>query len=185
MTSWTSTVWLSSLHDGSWRYQLFFWHWQVAGVIRLATRQSRCKNHQLKLKLAKPQIRRRKASRSMLFIIIFKFGYSNYSSSSTTTRRCVYQNRWLFFLSLWFTAGYKIWKSPGQKNSWNQINQFHEKTFWPNSIFCNFKTGQKSIFELGKSLKLPNMHMQFHEKIYFLFLYLISRVFLARCDMYI
>ena len=96
MTSWTSTVWLSFLHDGSWRYQLFFWQWQVAGVIRLATRQSRrCKNHQLKLKLAKPQIRRRKASRSMLFIIIFKFGYSNY-----TTRRCFYQNRWLFFLSL-------------------------------------------------------------------------------------
>ena len=36
------------------------------------------------------------------------------------------------------------------------------KLFWPNSIFCNFKNGQKSIFELGKSLKLPNM--QFHEK---------------------
>ena len=99
MTSWTSTVWLSFLHDGSWRYQLFFWHWQVAGVIRLATRQSRCKNHQLKLKLAKPQIRRRKASRSMLFIIIFKFGYSNY-----TTRRCFYQNRWLFFLYLSLTV---------------------------------------------------------------------------------
>ena len=27
---------------------------------------------------------------------------------------------------------------------------------------CNFKNGQKSIFELGKSLKLPKM--QFHEK---------------------
>ena len=23
------------------------------------------------------------------------------------------------------TVGQKIWKSPGQKNSWNQINQFH------------------------------------------------------------
>ena len=40
--------------------------------------------------------------------------------------------------------------------------------------FCNFKYGQKSIFELGKSLKLPKL--QFHEKI--LFVYLISRVFL-------
>ena len=28
--------------------------------------------------------------------------------------------------------------------------------------FCNFKNGQKSIFELGKNLKLPNM--QFHIK---------------------
>ena len=37
--------------------------------------------------------------------------------------------------------------------------------FVPNSIFCNFKIGQKSIFELGKSLKLPTM--QFHEKIFF------------------
>ena len=31
-----------------------------------------------------------------------------------------------------------------------QINQFHEKIFWPNSIFCNFKNRQKSIYELGK-----------------------------------
>ena len=54
-----------------------------------------------------------------------------------------------------FTVGQKILKSPGQKNSWNQINQFcKKKTFWPNSIFCNFKNGQKSIFELGKSLKV-------------------------------
>ena len=34
--------------------------------------------------------------------------------------------------------------------------------YWPDFIFCNFKIGQKSIFELGKSLKLPKM--QFHEK---------------------
>ena len=51
------------------------------------------------------------------------------------------------------------------KNSQNQINQFHE-----NSIFCNFKNDQKSIFELGKQPK-----MQFHEK---KMIYLISRVFL-------
>ena len=32
--------------------------------------------------------------------------------------------------------------------------------FWPNSIFCDFKNGQKSIFELEKSLKLPNCIFQ-------------------------
>ena len=62
-------------------------------------------------------------------------------------------------LNTYFTVGQKIWKSPGQKNSWNLINQFHEKISWPNSIFCNFKNGEKSIFELGKVLK-----MQFHEE---------------------
>ena len=45
--------------------------------------------------------------------------------------------------------------------------------FWPKSIFCNFKNGQKPFFELWKSLKLPKM--QFHEKKW---IYLISRVFL-------
>ena len=34
--------------------------------------------------------------------------------------------------------------------------------FYQIPFFCNFKNGQKSIFELGKSLKLPEM--QFHEK---------------------
>ena len=48
-----------------------------------------------------------------------------------------------------------------KKNSWNQINQFHDILFWPNSIFCNFKNDQKSFSEQGKSLKLPKM--QFHE----------------------
>ena len=33
--------------------------------------------------------------------------------------------------------------------------------YWPKSIFCHFKNGQKSIFELGKSLKL--LKIQFHE----------------------
>ena len=64
-----------------------------------------------------------------------------------------------------------------------EINQFHEILFCPNPIFaiskmaknqflnwgkslncqkCNFKNGQKSIFELGKKFKLPKM--RFHEK---------------------
>ena len=34
--------------------------------------------------------------------------------------------------------------------------------FLTNSIFCNFKNGQKSIFELEKSLKLSKM--QFYEE---------------------
>ena len=41
----------------------------------------------------------------------------------------------------------KIKKSSVQKkNSWNQINQFHEILFWPNSIFCNFKNCPKINF---------------------------------------
>ena len=50
----------------------------------------------------------------------------------------------------------------------------HKKKFWPNSTFCNFKNGQKLIFDLGKSLKQPEM--QFHEKNKLI--YSISRVFL-------
>ena len=56
----------------------------------------------------------------------------------------------------------KLKKSMPKKTLRKQINQFHEYLFWPNSIFCSFKNGQKSIFELGKSLKQPKM--QFHEK---------------------
>ena len=49
------------------------------------------------------------------------------------------------------TVGQKIFKNPGQKT--HEIKQIN---------FCFFKNGQKSIFELGKSLKLQEM--QFHEK---------------------
>ena len=56
------------------------------------------------------------------------------------------------------------------KISWNQILiKFREIFFWPNSIFCSFRNGQKSIFELGKSWKVPKM--LFHKKIY-LFIYI-------------
>ena len=55
-----------------------------------------------------------------------------------------------------------------KKPSWSLVNQFHD-FFWPNTIFCDFKNGQKSIFELGKSLKLPER--QFHEKNFFLFIW--------------
>ena len=43
------------------------------------------------------------------------------------------------------------------KNSNKSISR---NLFSPNSIFCKFKNGQKSIFELGKSLKLPKMQFQ-------------------------
>ena len=54
-------------------------------------------------------------------------------------------------------------KSPGKKNP-REINQFHE--FFSDQIpfLCNFKNDQISIFELGKSLKLPKI--QFHKKIF-------------------
>ena len=64
-------------------------------------------------------------------------------------------------------------KSSTKKLVKTNINQFHEIIFWPNFTFCNFKNDQKSIFELGKSLKLPKMH--FHKQ--FFWIYLISRVF--------
>ena len=92
----------------------------------------------------------------------------------------------IFTLKNLFQWDRKFKKVQAKKNSWNQINQFYEILFWPNSIFCHFKNGQKSIFELGKSLKL--LKMQFHEIFYLVFMeninknfvklvYLISRVF--------
>ena len=39
-----------------------------------------------------------------------------------------------------------------------------QKKFDQHPFFCIFRNGQKSIFELGKSLKLPKM--QFHEKLF-------------------
>ena len=50
-----------------------------------------------------------------------------------------------------------------KKNLSNQINQFHE-LFLTKSILCNFKNGQKLIFELAKSLKV--LKIQFPEKNY-------------------
>ena len=40
-------------------------------------------------------------------------------------------------------------------------------------FFCNFKNDQKTIFEQGKSLKLPEMQYHENKKL----IYLISRVF--------
>ena len=75
------------------------------------------------------------------------------------------------------TVGQKIKKSPGQKKLVKSNKSIWRNFFWPNSIFCNFKNDQISIFELGKSLKLPKMEFHFQ-----FLIYLISRVnFLTRC----
>ena len=67
------------------------------------------------------------------------------------------------FISVISIVDQKIKKVQAKKtHEIKYINQFHEIFFWPNSIFCNFKNGQKSFFEQGKSLKLPKM--QFYEK---------------------
>ena len=53
-------------------------------------------------------------------------------------------------------------KKSRPKNSWNQINQFHEIFFDQIPFFEISKNDHKLIFELGKSLKLSKM--QVHEK---------------------
>ena len=52
------------------------------------------------------------------------------------------------YVGIYFIVGQKIKKSPGQQNSWNQINQFHEISFDQIPFFAISKHGQKSIFEL-------------------------------------
>ena len=72
-------------------------------------------------------------------------------------------------ISCWFT--YTQWVRKLQKSRPKKIvKSYKSKSWiflWPNSIFCHFKIGQKSIFELRKSLKLPKI--QFHEKKFDLF----------------
>ena len=60
------------------------------------------------------------------------------------------------------------------KNSWNQIIQFHERIFWPKSIFLQFPWVKLifGIFEIAKN--------GFWSKYFFVkLIYLIPRVFLA------
>ena len=58
--------------------------------------------------------------------------------------------------------GQKIKKKSRPKKLMKSNKSISWNFFWANSIIYNFKIGQKSIFELEKSLKLPKM--QFHEK---------------------
>ena len=66
-----------------------------------------------------------------------------------------------------FHSGPKIKKSPGQKTHYIK---FTKNFFDQTPILCNFKNGQNSIFELGKSLKLPEM--QLHGKKIDLFVFM-------------
>ena len=106
-------------------------------------------------------------------------GIQNFKKSSnmaTKRRKALFNLPYTHFLAdsgspkigFWFARSATKFTA-GQKNSCSQINQFHEKIFWPNSIFGDFKNGQKSIFELGKRLKVPEM--QFHEQNLFLFIW--------------
>ena len=70
-------------------------------------------------------------------------------------------------MALASTVAQKFKKSPNQKTHEIKYINFKKK------FFGNFKNGQKSISELEKSLKLPEM--QFQEKI--TLIYLISRGF--------
>ena len=59
----------------------------------------------------------------------------------------------------WAKNGKIVGQKVQAKKTRGSNKSISRKIFWPKSIFCNFKNGQKSIFELGKSLK-----MQYHEK---------------------
>ena len=48
-------------------------------------------------------------------------------------------------------CGQKIEKSPDQKNSWNQINQFHEKNFFDqNPFFAILKMAKNQFLNCEK-----------------------------------
>ena len=51
----------------------------------------------------------------------------------------------------------KFEKVQSKKTREIKYKSISRKFFLPNSIFCYFKNGQKSILEVGKSLKLPEM----------------------------
>ena len=50
----------------------------------------------------------------------------------------------------WFTVGQNIQKSPGQKNSWNQINQFHEFFFDQIPFFAISKMAKNQFLNWEK-----------------------------------
>ena len=92
-----------------------------------------------------------------------------YESIKLRTMMMSDMGRWIIFFFSWNCWHYRKYKKVQAKKNYEvKINRFHEILFWPNSIFCNFKIGQKSIFELKKCLKMPKM--QFHgKKLFWLF----------------
>ena len=85
------------------------------------------------------------------------------------------------------TVGQKILKKSRPKKLVKSNKSISRIIYLAEFQFFNFQNGQKSIFELGKSLKLPKM--QFHE-IFFLFIDFTSFFawtflnFLARCEIF-
>ena len=61
-----------------------------------------------------------------------------------------------------FTSFLILHSGPGNLKKSRPKNLVKSNTSISQKKICNFKNGQKSIFELGKSLKLSKM--QFHEK---------------------
>ena len=49
-----------------------------------------------------------------------------------------------------YIVGQKIKKSPGQKNSWNHINQFHEEFFGQISFFAISKMAKNQFLNWEK-----------------------------------
>ena len=67
-------------------------------------------------------------------------------------------------------VGQKIFKNPGQKNSWNQINQFHEKNFDQIHFFAISKMAKNEFFPWKKFRTAINVisRKKFWPKIHFL-----------------
>ena len=90
--------------------------------------------------------------RSCIFLLCLK----NEILSTILTRKI---DLWSFFsrvkILVWHSGPENLKKSRAKKNSWNKINQFHEKIFFDQiPFFCNFKNDQKSIFELGRKFRI-------------------------------
>ena len=66
-----------------------------------------------------------------------------------------------------FTSFLILHSGPGNLKKSRPKNLVKSNTSISQKKICNFKNGQKSIFELGKSLKLPEMH--FHGVFFALF----------------
>ena len=72
-----------------------------------------------------------------------------FAHSMVSRKKYLVSNSW----SLRMHSGPENLKKSTPKNSWNQINQFHEKIVWPNFIFCNFQKWPKINFGTGKKFK--------------------------------
>ena len=85
-----------------------------------------------------------------------------------TNRISILEN--VFIIQSWACQIHSQWAKKFRKVEVKKLVKSNKSIsriiFWPNSIFCNFKNGRRSIFEMGK---LPKM--QLHEKIFFWFIW--------------